>query len=116
MNEGMHHLKETLNVRKSQSINLVIIRENHTTKCIIAFFTRNVYYVNPIEVLHSLKKGILSLSETLLGFPSHSETFSGGFRVFGNPKRVSDSNKYRFFLECINHDTLEIILIYPIFN
>jgi hypothetical protein len=45
------------------------------------------------------KKGILLLSETLLGFPNGSETPKKVFEWLGNPKRVSDSNKIPFFLE-----------------
>ncbi len=44
-----------------------------------------------------LKKGILLLSETLLGFPNGSETPKKVFKWLGNPKRVSDSNKIPFF-------------------
>ncbi len=40
------------------------------------------------------------LSETLLGFPNGSETPKKVFKWLGNPKRVSDSNKIPFFLEC----------------
>ncbi len=48
------------------------------------------------------KKGILLLSETLLGFPNGSETLKKVFKWLGNPKRVSDSNKIPFFfLECV---------------
>jgi hypothetical protein len=46
---------------------------------------------------NSKKKGILLLSETLLGFPNGSETPKKVFKWLGNPKRVSDSNKIPFF-------------------
>jgi hypothetical protein len=54
-------------------------------------------FVKLIYDRHSKKKGILLLSETLLGFPSHLKTFFGVSEPFGNPKRVSDSNKVPFF-------------------
>jgi hypothetical protein len=57
---------------------------------------------------HSKKKGILLLSETLLGFPSHLKTVFGVSEPFGNPKRVSDSNKIPFFLEW--RSTIQITL------
>jgi hypothetical protein len=52
-------------------------------------------------VEYTLKKiRYLLLSETLLGFPRALKRTRKVSEWLGNPKRVSDSNKYRIFLEC----------------
>ncbi len=49
------------------------------------------------QIQHSKKNRYLLLSETLLGFPKARKRTRKVSEWLGNPKRVSDSNKYRIF-------------------